>query len=223
MIRETLHKLFAAQPDVLYGFADISYSPFYPEYRTALVFAVPYGRRVELKGYREAVFHDMIASTREWVNMLATQLQEALLAMQVHYLAPPMAQKDEIELLAPFSFKYAATRAELGWISRNDILITQVYGSHQRLCAILIDAELLCGEPIMQSRCPDGCETCVKVCPSHALRGASWNSQTLRSDIIDYHLCNKMRSKYIQPHGRKNDCGRCMAVCPVGRKTSEWK
>ena len=69
-------------------------------------------------------------------------------------------------------------------------------------------------EKVKESKCPDDCTKCVDICPHKALTGKRWNIDTLRSELIDYHLCNQKRSAYIEKHGRKNSCGLCMAVCP---------
>ncbi|MBD5458872.1 MAG: epoxyqueuosine reductase, partial [Lachnospiraceae bacterium] len=67
-----------------------------------------------------------------------------------------------------------------------------------------------------ESRCPEECTKCVDICPHKALKGRTWDIGKLRSDLIDYHLCNRKRSDYIEKHGRKNACGLCMVVCPKG-------
>lgn len=76
-----------------------------------------------------------------------------------------MAQKNETDLLAEFSFKYAATRAGVGWIGRNDVVITERYDPRVRLSAVLINAPLTHGEPLTESRCPENCHRCVEICP----------------------------------------------------------
>lgn len=104
----------------------------------------------------------------------------------------------------------------LGWIGKNDVVITEKYGPRVRLSAILINQEFVYGKKISQSRCPENCKKCFDVCPHKALHDVQWNIDSLRSDIIDYRLCNEKRSLYIQAHGRKNACGLCMVVCPFG-------
>ena len=208
--------LFSQYPDVLYGFADISYSPFFPQYRAAIVFAVPYGKQLTGDTYAEQDFEDGIQMARARLEGIVEQLETVLRACGTAYTVPPVAQSNETELLAPFSFKYAATRAGIGWIGRNDVVITRRYGPRVRLSAVLVDAPLTCGTPVTESGCPDDCRLCVEVCPCRALIGTRWDAMRLRAEIIDYHRCNRMRSAFIPKLGRKNACGRCLAVCPFG-------
>ena len=135
---------------------------------------------------------------------------------KVKYYIPPVAQNNEIDLTAPFSFKFAAVNAGLGWIGKNDVVITEKYGPRVRLSVILINEKFVYGNKILKSNCPENCKKCVDVCPHKALHDEQWNINSLRSDIIDYQLCNEKRSIYIKTHGRKNACGLCMAVCPFG-------
>ena len=104
----------------------------------------------------------------------------------------------------------------LGWIGKNDVVITKKYGPRVRLSAILIDEQFVYGEKILKSNCPENCKKCIDVCPYKALYDVQWNINSLRSDIINYRLCNEKRSLYIKAHGRKSACGLCMAACPFG-------
>ena len=215
-LQDGLDALFARYPDVAYGCADISYSPFAREYRAAIVFAVPYGRQLTLQTYAEPAFEDGIQSAKARLESILPQLEALLQSHGAACYVPPVAQRSEEDLLAPFSFKYAATRAGLGWIGKNDVLITERFGPRVRLSAVLVDAPLAFAQPIESSRCPDDCFICVEKCPCKALRGIQWNASRLRSEIIDYHRCNRMRSAFIPRLGRKSACGLCLAACPFG-------
>ena len=149
--------------------------------------------------------------------LILNDIEFALVEEGISYYIPPVAQQNEEELLALFSFKYAAVNAGLGWIGKNDVLITEEYGPRVRLSAVLIDYPFEYGNKMTESRC-GSCTKCVDICPHKALTGANWNINTLRNELIDYHLCNQKRSAYIESHGRKNACGLCMAVCPYGMK-----
>ncbi len=139
----------------------------------------------------------------------------------VEYYIPTIAQKNETDLEAEFSFKYAAVHAGLGWIGKNDVLITREYGPRVRLSAVLINSVFEYGTVIEESGCPIECNLCVSICPCHALKGITWHIYEQRENIIDYHLCNQKRSEYIKKFGRKNACGLCMVVCPFGISEKE--
>lgn len=67
-------------------------------------------------------------------------------------------------LAAPFSFKYAAFNAGLGWIGKNDVAITEKYGPRVRLSAVLIDKQFTYGQRIVKSNCLDLCKKCIEIC-----------------------------------------------------------
>lgn len=89
------------------------------------------------------------------------QLQKMLDEYNVKYYVPPVAQNNEMDLTAPFSFKFAAINAGLGWIGKNDVVITKQYGPRVRLSAILINESFAYGNKIIKSNCP---ENCKKMC-----------------------------------------------------------
>ena len=216
MPENEIRNLFMNYRDVLYGFADISYSPFAKDYRSALVFAVPYGKQLTPGSYTEQDFEDGIQAAKGRLEGILAQLEQILKQHGTAYYVPPVAQKNETELLAPFSFKYAATRAGIGWIGKNDVVITERYGPRVRLSAILLDAALRTGDPGTASRGPADCTRCVEACPCGALKGTTWDPAKERVELIDYHRCNRMRSAWIPRLGRKSACGLCFAACPFG-------
>ena len=215
-LSDAIRAFFSQYPDVLYGFADIAYSPFAREYPSAVVFAVPYGKQLTPSDYTEPDFEAGIQSAKARLEGILSGLEALLAEHRTDCYIPPVAQKNDTELLAPFSFKYAATRAGLGWYGRNDVLITERYGPRARLSAVLVAAPLEYGQPIDESRCPDDCMKCVNACPCKALNGMKWHESLWRSELIDYHRCNRMRSAFIPRLGRKSACGLCLAACPFG-------
>lgn len=214
MITQRIQKIFMDFPEVIYGYTDVAYSRFSKEYQSALVFAVPYDKQLTLEQYTEEGFENSIANARAKLEIILENIEDALQKENIKYYIPPVAQQNEEELEALFSFKYAAVNAGLGWIGKNDVLITEKYGPRVRLSVVLIDHSFIYGEKVKESKCPDDCTKCVDICPHKALTGKRWNIDTLRSELIDYHLCNQKRSAYIEKHGRKNSCGLCMVVCP---------
>ena len=215
-LQDRIRELLARYGDVIYGFTDIPYSPFARDYRSALVLAVPYGKQLTPETYTEQDFDDGIHAAKIRLEEILAQLEELLRDLDIKYYVPPVAQKNETELLAPFSFKTAAARAGIGWFGTNDVIITERYGPRIRLSAVLIDAPFEYARPITESRCPDGCMKCVEICPCKALRGVRWDAGKAREELIDYRRCNRMRSASIPRLGRKNACGLCMVVCPFG-------
>lgn len=218
MAEQAIRALLSAHPDILWGFADTAWSPYGTEYPTALVVAVPYGEQLTPEDYTEPRFEAGIQAARAGIEALLPQVEAILTASGIRSWIPPVAQRDETELLAPFPFKTAAARAGLGWFGKNDVIITRRYGPRVRLSAMLIGAVFAYGRPVVKSECPDDCTACVDVCPCKALKNHQWTVGTDRSEMIDYHRCNRMRSAFIPKLGRKSACGLCLTVCPVGRQ-----
>ena len=218
MIEQQLASLFRKFPDVLYGYTDISYSSLAQKYQSALVFAVPYDPQITMDTYSEELFEISISNAKKRELAILKHIEQICTTNGAQYKIPPMAQKDETDLIAEFSFKFAAVNAGLGWIGKNDVLITEHYGPRIRLSVVLIDVPLLHGTKVTESRCPYDCNRCVDACPHHALSGVMWDYNAKRNELIDYHLCNQKRSQYIKKHGRKHACGICMAACPFGTK-----
>lgn len=211
-----LVQIMDKHPGVRLGIADIGYSEFSGEYSHALVFAVPHRELITLANYSEEEFENIISAAQVETIEIIAEVTALLDSQKIAYFVPPFAQTDERYLLAPFSFKYAAVNAGLGWIGKNGVLVTQEYGPRIRLSAVLANYPLPAGKPIRKSLCAEGCFRCVNACPYNALKGTQWNIYKQREEIIDYQLCNLERSQYLKKHGRKNACGLCMAACPIG-------
>ncbi len=66
------------------------------------------------------------------------------------------------------SHKEVARRAGLGWIGRNNLLVTPERGSRVRLVTVLTDLPLTTGRPLERD-CRD-CRDCLQACPAGAIR-----------------------------------------------------
>lgn len=115
--------------------------------------------------------------------------------------------------------KTVATRAGLGWIGKNCLLVTPQYGSAIRISSLLTNAPLKCNEPINQSLCGK-CNLCIKHCPAQALKGILWEVGIPREKIVDTEKCHKkQREIMIQKTGIETGlCGKCFAVCAYTQK-----
>ena len=207
---------FNKNPEVIFGFTDIHFSNYYSRYKSALVYAVPHSKMLTPEIYCEQLFDSLIKETRDKGLSIQKEIETILCDGDYKYVTPSPAQTSEDTLIAPFSFKYAAVNAHLGWIGKNDVLITEKYGPRVMLFAILVDYDFPETAPISDSECPEECFLCVAACPHNALKGKQWNIHTKRTEIIDYQLCNQKRKLYIASHDRKHACGFCMVCCPWG-------
>ncbi|MFX1367710.1 MAG: 4Fe-4S double cluster binding domain-containing protein [Promethearchaeota archaeon] len=112
--------------------------------------------------------------------------------------------------------KTVATRGGLGWIGRNNLLITPQFGPRVRLISVLTNAQLKTAKPISLSMCGD-CSVCIDSCPANALKGAFWDPSISNLKMVDFEECEK----HIEKYERKLNapvCGICISVCPVGTR-----
>ena len=210
-----IRKLFSEYPQVLYEFAPCI-DDYARAFRSVLIFAVPYTTQLTLETYIEESFEEGIQGAQKTIEILLKRLGKILSDAEIRYRIPTAAQSSEDELIAPVSFKAAAVRAGLGWIGKNDVLITKRYGPRVRLYAVLIDKDFEYKTPYLKSLCPDSCRLCADACPVHAIHGVSWSPERKRAELIDYKLCNRMRSQTLRLCENKSTCGLCMAACPIG-------
>lgn len=110
--------------------------------------------------------------------------------------------------------KTVATRAGLGWIGKNCLLVTPEYGPAIRLSSLLTNAPLICDEAITESRCGK-CNLCVRKCPAQALHGALWKTGMAREKIVDVEKCYEKQVEIMSAATgiREDLCGKCFAVC----------
>lgn len=99
----------------------------------------------------------------------------------------------------PLPHKTIARLAGIGWIGKNNLLVTQEFGCALCLGVVLTDAPLETTSPkLMQSKC-DNCNICVKVCEPKTLKGQTWNVGIHRDDMLDVYKCTT--------------CLKCMIFC----------
>ncbi|MFH1398118.1 MAG: reductive dehalogenase domain-containing protein [Candidatus Omnitrophota bacterium] len=87
------------------------------------------------------------------------------------YLALPIPASQIVDWqnqLAHLSHRAVGVLAGLGWIGRNNLLITKELGSQFRLVTILTDMPLKVNEPVKDD-CGK-CRLCVEVCPAKAIK-----------------------------------------------------
>lgn len=86
--------------------------------------------------------------------------------------------------------KKIAVMSGVGWIGKNNLLVTEKYGAALSMCSVLTDMPLCAEktETVLSSKCGD-CNLCVKLCPVQAIHGIKWKSGINRDDIVDVYRC----------------------------------
>lgn len=154
------------------------------------------------------------------INILLDELAELAAAriMESGFMAFPMTRENVVEdektWRTSLPYKTVATRAGIGWIGKNAMLVNEKYGSALRLTAVLTDAELVTGRPYSSSQC-GSCEICKEVCPTKAISGESWTKDTDRDDLFNAFDCRKTARERTSKIGVKASlCGLCFYACP---------
>lgn len=159
-------------------------------------------------------------SVNAQLNELAAAAVEFLVAKGFRAVAQPATRPitESDTLTTPLPHKTVATRAGLGWIGKNALLVTERFGTAVRLVSVLTDAPLAVGAPVDVSRCGD-CTACVRICPGKAPTGVNWEAGMERARLFDAHACQQAsRTLPSNAHLTRRICGRCIPACPHTRR-----
>lgn len=115
-----------------------------------------------------------------------------------------------------YSHKEAARKAGLGTIGKNSLFLHKKYGARVRLGTILTDCPVERDCEMPENIC-NGCDLCVKACPSGAILGGEWREGVKREEIFSAAVCSDYMKKNFHHIGRGVVCGICMNVCPKNK------
>ncbi len=95
--------------------------------------------------------------------------------------------------------------AGLGWIGRNNLLVTPQFGAQVRLATILTNFDLDPAHPA-EMKCGN-CHSCVSICPAKAIREepAAFDFQACYQQLKQFGKTRRI-GQYI--------CGLCVKACP---------
>ena len=133
----------------------------------------------------------------------------------------PASVVDDEKLRSRLPQKTLATLAGIGWIGKCALLVTNEVGSALRLTAVLTNAPLDCGTPIMKSKCDPNCTVCVDICPGKAPRGNLWEIGIDRDNFFNAHACQTAaisRAKELLNYDIDARCGLCISNCPYTKR-----
>lgn len=111
---------------------------------------------------------------------------------------------DETTKTTLLPHKKIAILAGLGWIGKNDLLVTNEYGSALCMCTVLTNSPLPTkNRDIIMPKCGK-CTVCKDICPTKVIHGYTWQVGADRDEIVDVYHCDA--------------CLKCLANCPWTQK-----
>ena len=107
---------------------------------------------------------------------------------------------DEETLSSRLPHKTIALLAGIGYIGKNDLLITEEFGCAISMCSVLTDAPVVSERnTVISAECGD-CDICKVICPGGVITGNEWSENSGREGVVDVHKC---------------DCAlKCVVNCP---------
>ena len=124
--------------------------------------------------------------------------------------------KDGWNYKGRYSHKKVATMSGLGSIGKSSMFLHKDYGANVRLGSVFTDCEFDVSDIVPLDLC-NGCDKCVKACPSGAITGNMWHEGCDREYMFDPEKCSNYMKNHFKHIGRGAVCGICMKVCPYGK------
>lgn len=105
--------------------------------------------------------------------------------------------------------KTVATMAGIGWIGKNNLLVSPDYGCAISMCTVLTNVDLETIEvDHIKPNC-GACSLCMEACESEALSGVFWTEEIDRDELLKFSQCTS--------------CLKCMVRCPWNREQTSVK
>lgn len=214
----------------IWGYADVTgLFKDHPTFSRAISLAMPLPGEafLDVENGPTAAYYRAYRDLNTRLNGLSALVESILVASGFPTQAfPATVPQSALQALgnslsASIPHKTVATRAGLGWISKNALLVTPQYGPRVRLASVLTRAPVPTALPMVAARC-GRCERCVRACPAHALQGETWRVGLPREALVDIWACQKKAEALLWQRAGQHDtvCGICVAVCPIGAKDS---
>lgn len=164
------------------------------------------------ENFGKDVAHDIFIQAEHCLDEQADELAERICRLGYRAISQSerrIGERKEFEFETKTSFlphKKIAVLAGLGWIGKNNLLITEDYGPALCLCSVLTNYCVGVKSYIrMESKCHI-CKACVNHCPTHVLKNKEWTVGTCRDEIVDVYQCEA--------------CLKCLVHCQYAIKYS---
>jgi epoxyqueuosine reductase QueG len=139
------------------------------------------------------------------LDRLGLELVNRIHALGSQALAIPASQiVDWEKQQAHLSHKRIAVAAGIGWLGRNNLLVTPANGAQVRLLTVLTDLALEPDRPL--ERGCGSCRACIAACPARAIKGtqAEFDHLACFAALKEFQR-QRLVSQYI--------CGVCVRAC----------
>ena len=182
------------------------------QFKTAVSIAVPVSATVlaTIKEHPNQVYFHHYRQLNAMLDRIALKVTQALESAGQQAL--PIAASQIVDWQnqrAHLSHKRIAVAAGLGWIGRNNLLVTPEHGSQVRLVTVLTDLPLDATDySLLTTHCSDcaSCRACVAVCPAGAIKESAKD--------FDHQACfAQLKEFQRQGHVGQYVCGICVRVC----------
>jgi epoxyqueuosine reductase len=182
------------------------------QFRTAISVAVPVSATVlaTIKEHPNQVYFHHYRQLNAMLDRIALKVTQALEAAGQQAL--PIAASQIVDWpnqRAHLSHKRIATAAGLGWIGRNNLLVTPEHGSQVRLATVLTDIpfEATHYSPLITHSSGCGsCRACIATCPAQAIKESARD--------FDHQACfAQLKEFQRQGHVGQYVCGICVRAC----------
>ncbi len=212
---------------IMVGFADLDNSQLKDEsgFPRAIAFAAPLRPEIikDIAKGPTPQYHAEVIQLQDELNELADLIVESI--ESIGYRAQALKDESRADLDGVpqtqgswRSMKRIATRAAIGWIGKNGLVVTKHFGPAVLLSAIYTDAPVECSKETFLSRC-ERCMECILDCPADAISGFESTPGEEHDADIDQEACAEMcRSLSYEALGfEANVCGICIYACPYAR------
>lgn len=160
---------------------------------------------------RNAAYISRYALGRDYHKLIRRRLQQ--LAEQVQALIGPFGFRAFVDS-APVMERALASRAGLGWIGKNSMLINPRAGSFFFLGELYTDLPLPVDEPFTQHHC-GSCSACLSRCPTDAFVGEHVLDARRCISYLTIELKGPIPEELRAPMGnRVFGCDDCQLICP---------
>jgi len=121
------------------------------------------------------------------------------------YAVPASHIADWDRMLGAVSHVRLAVRAGLGFVGKNNLLVTPAFGAGVRLVSVFTDAPLAPAEPAAGD-C-GACDACARACPAGAIGDSGW----------DRDACLARLREFRKAVTNQHICGVCVRACAAAR------